>query len=381
MINPIPPTGFARQRRRWQAERAVTERKRSAVADQSLWGDVDRLVDRVGDLQRLRFHRLHLLAHRRRRALGEEVPPELEQEAMTANAVALLAPLVLAEIRTAYPGRIVVLKGPEAAASYPDPASRPYGDVDVLVDDVPAAQQALLRAGFHEIGDPRVYQGIHHVRPLVKPQLPIRVELHARPKWVPWVAAPDAASLLGSAVPSATGVDGVLALPPAQHAIVIAVHSWAHEPLRRALELIDAAAVAAHADAEETASLARSWGVERIWLTTGAASRAMLGRERSSALLRLWAGSVLEVREPTVLESHVGKWLSPYAARSPARAVAATPGVLLSELRRDEGDTWRRKLRRSREALRNASKSRRAHEELMEQLGVNAPGREVKRSP
>jgi hypothetical protein len=266
-------------RRRWQAEGAVTERKRSAVADPGLWSDVDRLVDRVDDLQRLRFHRLHLLAQRRRRALGAEVPSELEQEAITANAVALLAQLVLAEIRRAYAGKIVVMKGPEAAASYPDPASRPYGDIDILVDDVPAAQQALLRAGFHEIGDPRVYQDIHHVRPLVKPQLPIRIELHARPKWVPWVAAPDAASLLRAAVPSATGVDGVLALPAAQHALLIAVHSWAHEPLRRALELIDVAAVAAHADAEETASLARSWGVERVWLTTAAASRAMLGRD------------------------------------------------------------------------------------------------------
>lgn len=332
--------------------------------DESIWESVDRLVDRVADLERLRTHGLHLLAHRRLRERGEPVPADLEAEAAAATAVTLAAPLVLEAVRKAYAGTILVIKGPEAAAVYPDPATRPFRDLDVIVDDVSEARRALLRAGFHEVGDPRLYVGIHHLRPLALPELPLPVELHERPKWVPWTTPPETQVLLRLGVPGASGVDGVLSLPPAQHAVLLAVHSWAHEPLARALDLIDVSAVAQDDDPHRLDAVARSWGVERLWRTTARASRVLLGRESRLGALRLWAGCVLEVRERTVLESHLERLFSPYAAQRPARAAAETPRVLLTKLTPHDRETWRRKVRRSRAALRNAWTPRSRHDEL-----------------
>jgi hypothetical protein len=278
--------------------------------------------------------------------------------------VTLAAPLVLEAVRKAYAGAIVVIKGPEAAAVYPEPATRPFRDLDVLVDDVSDARRALLRAGFREVGDPRQYVGIHHLRPLALPELRLPVELHERPKWVPWTSPPQTQVLLRLGVPGASGVDGVLALPAAQHAVLLAVHSWAHEPLGRALDLVDVSAVALDEDPRLLEAVARSWGVERLWRTTVRASRVVLGRDSRSGALRLWAGCVLEVRERTVLESHLERLLSPYAAQPPLRAAAATPHVLLSKLKPHDREPWRRKVRRSQAALRNAWAPRSRHDEL-----------------
>ena len=48
---------------------------------------------------------------------------------------------------------LILMKGPEAAARYPDPALRPFCDLDFLVDDPAAAHRALMAAGFVEVGD------------------------------------------------------------------------------------------------------------------------------------------------------------------------------------------------------------------------------------
>ena len=46
------------------------------------------------------------------------------------------------------------MKGPEVAAHYPVPSDRPFGDLDLLVEDPEAAQRALIAAGFVEFGEP-----------------------------------------------------------------------------------------------------------------------------------------------------------------------------------------------------------------------------------
>ena len=50
-------------------------------------------------------------------------------------------------------------------------------------------------------------------------------------------------SYLSLAVPSATGIDGLLAPSPAAHALLLAAHAWAHHPLGRVGDLIDVAAI------------------------------------------------------------------------------------------------------------------------------------------
>jgi Uncharacterised nucleotidyltransferase len=344
-----------------------------------VWERVERLLARTDDLDALRAHRLHLLAACRRRRLGLPVPPELDAELLRSAWIALLTPLVLVAARQAYGGRMVLLKGLEVSACYPEPSTRPFTDADLLVDDAAAAQHALLAAGFLEVGDPARYVGIHHRRPLVHPELPVPVELHETPKWLPWARAPLASELLDRAVPGQARVDGVLALPAAEHAVVLAVHSWAHEPLRRALELVDVAAVASGADPAETEALAGAWGVGRVWRTTTRAVESLLQGSRLPPPAGLWARGLVEVRERTVLESHLERWLGRFSEQSFPRALAEVPGALLADLRRHAGDSWSRKARRSAIAVQHALRPRSHHDRIVETRGVG-PARAGERS-
>ena len=109
---------------------------------------------------------------------------------------------VLERVRTACDGPLVLMKGPEVAARYPDPALRGFRDVDLLAPDAPTVQRQLVAAGFEPVGVPEKYAAIHHLRPLAYPGLPLLVEVHDRPKWPARLRLPDKAELLGTAVPA-----------------------------------------------------------------------------------------------------------------------------------------------------------------------------------
>jgi hypothetical protein len=130
------------------------DRPSRAKTDQLVWEGVDRLLAGTSDVAALRAHRLHLLAGRRWRERGEEVPAALVQDERLAGIVAVLAPELLRRVVGLCDASVVVHKGPEIAARYPDPVLRPYIDLDVLVEDSESARRALLAAGFVEIGDP-----------------------------------------------------------------------------------------------------------------------------------------------------------------------------------------------------------------------------------
>ena len=175
---------------------------------------------------------------------------------------------------------------------------RPYHDLDLLVRDSSVAQKRLLAAGFEEVGDPSIFVDIHHERPLWLPGFPpLVIELHSLPKWVEGLRPPGFQELLADAVPSATGVQGMLAPSPAPHAVLLAVHSWAHVPMGRLGDIVDIAAVSHDVPRQELERVARSWQVERLWRTTVAAlDSVVFGRKRSSAQL-LWAWNLDQVRE------------------------------------------------------------------------------------
>jgi hypothetical protein len=312
---------------------------------------LEHLADRAASVDDLRLHKLQLVAARTWRERGRLVPGPLLDEERYARMLALLAPMVLRRIGDAVGGRVVLMKGPEAAAYYPDPTLRPYGDLDLLVEDAAGAQRALLAAGFLEVGEPEPYVDIHHLRPLAYPGLPLPVEIHERPKWIDGLEPPDTSELLAAAVPSATEIDGILALPPAQHALILAVHSWAHTPLQRVLELADVALVADDADREELRDLAARWGVGQLWRTTEAAADALLRGERRPPALHIWARNLSRVGERTVLESHLQRWLSPFGALPVRSALAAALRRLALDLRPRQGETWRTKARRTVRAL------------------------------
>ena len=113
------------------------------------------------------------------------------------------APALLARLRDVLDGPMMIFKGPEIAALYPDSA-RLFGDLDVLVPDAAAAQRALLAAGFEEVPDPDgIYVDLHHLIPLRDPMVPLlAIEIHSAPKWPYGLKPPSAAELLENAVPS-----------------------------------------------------------------------------------------------------------------------------------------------------------------------------------
>lgn len=334
-----------------------------------LWSGVGRLVDRAARVTDLTFHGLHLIAARRYRETGRLVPRSIRDAERLAAITTLVAPIVLQQARNAYDRTMVLMKGPEIAVRYPDPALRPFGDLDLLVPDAAEAQRALIAAGFRPDGSPERYVGIHHLQPLRWPGSPLVVELHDRPKWIDGLRPPSRAELLASALPGSTGVAGVLALAPDLHALVIAAHSWAHSPLGRLVHLVDVAAVTQGLDRSELRRRAAQLGLKRVWDTTIAATDCVLGEAATPWALRLWARNLVAARERTVLESHLGCWLPPWWALDTRAALGASAFTASRELGPHGGEPWRRKLRRTAYAFRDAGRRLSDHHRALGEEG------------
>jgi hypothetical protein len=349
----------------------------SDVDTRQLWDKVDELIARAPTDDDLRSHRLEVLAAHRLRARGLPVPADFVSLERSAAIVEMSAALVLKRVRAAYDGPAIVLKGPEVAARYPDPGLRSYGDIDVLVPDAVAVHRTLLGAGFGLVGDPDLYIDIHHLRPLLAEGLPVALEVHSRPKWLEPLRPPAFEVLVETATPSATGVEGMLTLPPEPHALLLAVHSWAHEPLRRLRDIIDIAAMTSGADRDEIRRLSRSWRVERLWLTTVAVVDSVFGDRPTPWALRLWAQNLDRARERTVLENHLQRWLSDFWAMPVATAAVRLPRTLVDEVKPEGGEGWRAKLSRSALALRNAARPRSHHDLEVDERRSGANERET----
>jgi Uncharacterised nucleotidyltransferase len=330
--------------------------------DGKLWSCLDALLDRAPRNSDLRFHGVEQLALRRRRPRGAALGPAALAAERTAAATSLLAPLVLQRVLDAVDGAVVLMKGPEVAQWWQNPLMRPYRDVDVLVKDSDAAWHAMREAGFRPTGNPELYVGIHHLRPLVWPGLPLVVEVHHEPKWIEH-APPPTSELLETAVPSATGIPGLLALEPARHAVALAVHAWAHIPLARLDRLVDVAAVSQGSDRAELVRIARAWDVERIWRTTQSTIDSLFGQGRRPTAGRVWARHLWQVRERTILERQLERWLGPFSALPPSRAVKATWVNLADQFARADDETRRQLVRRVSRSVANASKRVSDHEE------------------
>jgi hypothetical protein len=330
---------------------------------------VAHLTDRAPSLGDLDHHRVQLSAARSLRSRALPVSAELVARERSAAAAALAAPAILRRVRDAVDGPVLLIKGPDVARYYPEPLMRPFGDLDVIVPDAAATQQQLVAAGFEEVGEPELYEDIHHLRPVATPGLPLVVEVHHSLKWVAGLEPPAAGELMRAAVPAPCGVEGVLALPPAHHALALAAHAWAHCPLGRVGDLLDVFLVARRADRAELERLARAWGLGRVWRATVRACNHLFGDGPRPIALSLWARHLAEVRERTVLEAHLQAWLSALWGLPGGPGVVASVAEIHRDLLPDDGENWRSKRARVRVALMNAFVRKSQHDQAL------APGR------
>jgi hypothetical protein len=348
----------------------VTAHELEAAQERRIWAAVDRLVDSAPDLAALRANRIHLLAARRWRSLGRAVPARLEADERLSGLVTLVVPELIHRMRSAYDGPLVVQKGPEIAARYPDAALRPYIDLDLLVPDASSVRRGLLAAGFTEVGNPLRYRDSPHGLPLHWPGSPLLVEIHAAPNLPPWLqGGPHSSELLAHAVPSSTGIDGVLTLAPLHHTLVIAAHSWAHGPMARVGDLVDVTVMSDGLDADELVALARRWDMERLWRSTRAAADAVLFGCPKPWPLRVWARNLPSVRERTVLENHIGLWLGAFSALGVAAGVRAMSVQVGKDLRQEGDESWATKLSRTQLAVRHARVPKSDHDQELSRQG------------
>lgn len=339
-----------------------------------MWEHIETLLERAPHDDALRLHRVELLEARRRRAAGLDVGSLVRDEA-TAAVQALAAIPLLAHARNAWDGPLVLHKGPEIAFDYPREHLRGFSDLDLITDDAPRAQAALLAAGFVAVEEA---DSEHHLRPLQWPGLPIALELHSRPNWARRIPVPSTEELLASSVPSRTGVAGIATLAPAPHTLVLAAHAWSHDQLGRLGHLIDVAVTLGRTDEAEVDALARRWGCARMWRTTRTAIGAVFEGSGRSAAVSCWSRHLRGVRDRSVLEWHVKNALAPLWGL-PGRRI---PGAVLAEawatVSAFEAESWREKVWRARLALRNAGTARSDHLLALEARGASSiEGRET----
>lgn len=327
-----------------------------------MWAAVQQLVERAPDEAALCHHGLHLLAAARQATDGKAVSRPFQRERRAMAARELVVPLALGAARDAYDGRLLLVKGPEAARCWPAPATRPYRDLDLIADDAGLAHAAFKAAGFVETGRPELYVGIHHLRPLYLPGLPFTLEIHSRPKWPAGLPGPDTADLFSRAVEGSTGVDGILALPPAEHAVLLAAHAWAHRPLGRLSQLVDVAAVARETDRAELRAVSRRWRCGRLWRTTSDACDCLLAAGPRPAPLRTWARHLEGARERTVRAEHLQRWMAAFWGLPVPGAVSACAAAIATDLRPWQEEGWASKLMRARSALDDAALAKSEHD-------------------
>jgi hypothetical protein len=347
----------------------------AAQRDALIWRTLDELLARA-QVGGMLANKLGPLAARSMRMHGRPVPRPLETESRLAKTAWISAIPLLHRIRTVYDGPVLLIKGPEVAARYPDRA-RSFMDVDVLVPDAQALHDAMRADGCVLVDDPEVYvnQDQHHLRPVQWPDTWLRVEIHVRPLWPQGKTPPPMEEIVAAAVQSATGVPGISAPHPAHHAVILASHAWVSQPLETLRDLVDVAAVAAEADERELTRTARAWGIERIWRTTYDAATGVLGGRRTTAAVQIWGRHLPAVRERSVLSNHLQRWLSPFWGLPPLSALRWIVAAFRQEIYPYPDESWRHKLIRVAYAFANPRAPVSVHERAWrEAAGAESQG-------
>jgi Uncharacterised nucleotidyltransferase len=325
----------------------------------TLWRAVGELLAGA-DVDGIRANKLGALAARLRRRDGRPVPPPLAGDERGAAVAVTMARPLLEHVRSVCDGPLVLLKGPEVARLYPGSA-RTFGDVDLLAEDAQAAQRALIAAGYTEVDDPDQFVDHHHLQPLKSPLVGLKVELHTAPLWPPGTTPPPLAEILERSVASGVGVDGISAPDPVHHAVMLAAHAWSHDPLQTLRDLVDIAAVSAGCYEVELARTAEAWGIPKVWRTTRGAIAALFEGAPATVPLRIWARHLRPVRERTLLDSHLMRWLHVFWELPPGAAVGDLGAAVRLTLLPAPGESWREKLARTGHSFRHPGEPMSTH--------------------
>jgi hypothetical protein len=337
------------------------------VPADGLWEGVNRLLERLTP-ELATEHGLGPLAARRLRLAGDVVPEQLFREERAGRTASLVAPALLKRAREAYDGPLLLVKGPELVARYPDRARR-FGDLDLVAGNAEEAQAALLAAGFRLEKRPRwppegydeVRRPHYHLHPLEWPGLGLRIEIHKHVKWPETLRPPRNEELFEAAVPSVVGIEGLLAPHPNHHAVVLVSHAWGEIPMRTLRQLVDVLAFVDDSDRSELRRLAGRWGIERGWLSTLAVADWLLRGGQEPRLVGVWARYLRELREPTVFEMHVQEWLSPFWLTAPRPGARKSFRAVVRDLKPRPNQTWGGKVRQTIRSLTHPRRSRTEH--------------------
>jgi hypothetical protein len=337
------------------------------MAADGLWEGVNRLLERLTP-ELAAEHGLGPLAARQRRLAGAEVPEHLLQEERAGRAATLVAPALLKRAREAYDGPLLLVKGPELVARYPD-AARRFGDLDLVAGDAEEAQAALLAAGFrlqeHKAWPPEGYDDVrrpwYHLHPLEWPGLALRIEIHKHVRWPEGLRPPRNEELFEAAVPSVVGVEGLLTPHPDHHAVLLVSHTWSEHPMSKLRQLLDVLAFVGDRDREELRRLAARWGIERGWTSTFAVGDWLFRRAPEPRLVGIWARYLRELREPTVFETHVQEWLSPFWLTTPGPAARKALNAVLRDFQPRPNQSWGGKVRQTIRAITHPRRQRTEH--------------------
>lgn|GEM_PF-1187945 len=338
----------------------------TGVGADGLWEGVNRLLAQLTP-ELATEHGLGPLEARRRRLAAEEVPEHLFREERAGRTAALVAPALLKRAREAYDGPLLLVKGPELSARYPDGARR-FGDLDLVAGNAEEAQAALLASGFRlqeRDWPPEGYDDVrrphYHLHPLEMPGLGLRIEIHKHAKWPEGLRPPSNEELFEAAVPSVAGVEGLLTPHPDHHAVLLVSHAWGEVPMRRLRQLVDVLAFVDDGDRAELRRLAAKWGIERGWSSTLAIGDWLLRGHPEPRLVGIWARYLRELREPNVLEMHVQEWLSPFWLTTPRPAVRKAGRAVLRDLHPKPNQSWTAKLKQTARALAHPRRLRTEH--------------------
>jgi hypothetical protein len=130
--------------------------------------------------------------------------------------------------------------------------------------------------------------------------------------------------------------------------------------------VLDVAALIDGHDRVELESLARAWGLGRLWKTTIAVADALLlGDDPYPWALRLWAGHLCDAGEQTVFESHLRRSFAPFWALPLPAAAGALGASLAKTFQPEAGESWGQKLRRTWGAVGHAFGARSEHERTL----------------